>query len=147
MNFRIFFAFQGVLLHSFVTKPVGLKTNRGLGWGLGKKCPQKDSPNNPKWWQFRKIRLNKHEIKHDIKHDSAMAPFIDGHIAGTTGFQPQRQLKIICPDVHRTHQFATESKALSVGVHRHVPDMRMRTAAMPDGLIFFDSKLKIKSKS
>mmetsp|Transcript_9552 Transcript_9552/g.19918 ORF Transcript_9552/g.19918 Transcript_9552/m.19918 type:complete len:243 (+) Transcript_9552:179-907(+) len=78
MNFRIFFAFQGVLLHSFVTKP-----------------------------------------------------FIDGHIAGTTGFQPQRQLKIICPHVHRTHQFATESKALSVGVHRHVPDMRMRTAAMP----------------
>ena len=75
-----------------------------------------------------------------------MAPFIDGHIAGTTGFQPQRQLKIICPHVHRTHQFATESKALSVGVHRHVPDMRMRTAAMPDGLIFFDSKLKLNQR-
>ena len=75
-----------------------------------------------------------------------MAPFIDGHIAGTTGFPPQRQLKIICPHVHRTHQFATESKALSVGVHRHVPDMRMRTAAMPDGLIFFDSKLKLNQR-
>ena len=63
-----------------------------------------------------------------------MAPFIDGHIAATTGFQPQRQLKTIGPDVHRAHQFATEAEALSVGVHRHVPDVRVRTAAMPDGL-------------
>ena len=76
-----------------------------------------------------------------------MAPFIDGHIPGTTGFQPQRQLKIVRPNVHRTHQFATESEPLSVGVHRHVPDMRMRTAAMPDGLNMSQQAAEVKTKS